>query len=109
MDAFEQAFYFYNFARRPKPSSTYDDKSRRNITDMWSSAAQKRNRFTTLSSFERNSKRRKSEQSENKTNVEMQDVETLRTYGFNVETPVDFDAVNVLVPPDWVCMLHYDW
>ena len=39
----------------------------------------------------------------------MQDVETLRTYGFNVETPVDFDAVNVLVPLDWVCMLHYDW
>ena len=74
----------------------------------WKDGVKKRQRYKTLTSLEKSSKKRKLEQSEEKTKVQQGDVEQLCRVSYDVDDPVDFDAANVIVPLNWVCILHYD-
>jgi len=108
-----RAFWFHNLALQSKPKSEYDDKQLADFEKISENITTKRKTFPSFPkpNPEPSSKRRKSEQSgqsgnQNRTNVGEEVVEELHALGYDVEEPVDFDATDVLVPLNWVCMLH---
>ena len=90
------------------PKSDYDDKKLADHEEYSAIVTEKRKGMPTMPKSEPSSKRRKSEQSgiRQRTNVRREDVQELHALGYDVEEPVDFDATDVLVPLNWVCMLH---